>query len=126
MAHYANINTNNIVTQVIVAEQEFINSGLVGDPTSWIQTSYNTRGGIHYGPDGKPDDGMALRKNFASIGDTYDPVRDAFISPQPYTSWVLDEDTCLWNAPVPYPTDGEYYIWDEATLSWVMLQESTE
>ena len=125
MAHYANIDTNNVVTQVIVAEQEFINSGLVGDPALWIQTSYNTWGGVHYGSDGKPDGGVALRKNFASIGSTYDLVRDAFISPQPYTSWVLDEDTCLWNAPVPYPTDGEYYIWDEATLSWVMLKEST-
>lgn len=79
MAHFAQVDENDVVIQVIVAEQEFIDSGLVGDPASWIQTSYNTRGGIHYGPDGEPDGGIALRGNYASIGGTYDRVNDVFL-----------------------------------------------
>ena len=118
MAHFAKVE-NGVVTEVIVAEQDFIDSGAVGDPSSWVQTSYNTRGGIHYGPDGKPDGGVALRKNYAGIGFSYDPVLDAFIPPQPYPSWLLDTETCLWVPPVPYPDDGKPYYWDEATLSWV-------
>lgn len=117
MSHFAQIDENNIVTQVIVIEQETLNTGLWGDPTRWIQTSFNTRGGIHYGPDGQPDGGTALRKNYAGIGFTYDPVRDAFISPKPYNSWVLDEDTCQWNPPFPPPSE-EGYDWNESTLSW--------
>lgn len=120
MSHFAQINSDNVVTQVIVIEQETLNSGLWGDPSSWIQTSYNTRGGVHYGPDGQPDTGVALRKNYAGIGFTYDAGRDAFIPPQPFPSWVLDEDTCLWNAPVPMPTDGQIYVWDEDTVSWIV------
>jgi hypothetical protein len=120
MSHFAQINSDNVVTQVIVIEQETLNSGLWGDPASWIQTSYNTRGGVHYGPDGQPDTGVALRKNYAGIGFTYDAGRDAFIPPQPFPSWVLDEDTCLWNAPVPMPTDGQIYVWDEDTVSWIV------
>lgn len=89
MAHYAKVGDDGIVVEVIVAEQEFIDSGLVGDPAKWIQTSYNTHGGQH--PEGRP-----LRKNFAGIGYTYDPKRDAFIPPKPVGDYVLNEDTCLW------------------------------
>ena len=103
MSHFAKVE-DGIVTQVIVAEQDFIDSGAVGDPSSWVQTSYNTRGGVHYGQDGEPDGGVALRKNYAGIGYTYDAGRDAFYSAKPYTSWVLDEDTCFWRAPLPEPT----------------------
>ena len=117
MAHFAKVE-NGIVTQVIVAEQDFINTGAVGDPSSWVQTSYNTRGGVHYGQDGQPDGGVALRKNYAGIGYTYDAVRDAFYAPKPYTSWVLNETTCYWEAPTAMPTDGKRYTWNEETTSW--------
>ena len=110
MAHFAKVE-NGIVTQVIVIDQETLNTGLWGDPASWVQTSYNTQGGKH--PEGRP-----LRKNFAGIGYTYDAQRDAFIPPKPFNSWVLDEATCLWNAPTPMPTDGKMYTWDEDTTSW--------
>ena len=102
MSHFAKINNSNIVTQVIVAEQDFINSGAVGDSFLWVQTSYNKN----------------FRKNYAGIGYTYDEVRDAFIPPQPYNSWTLNEDTCQWQAPVAIPDDGKEYIWDEATTNW--------
>lgn len=115
MAHFAQIDDNNIVVQVIVAEQDFVNSGAVGDPSKWIQTSYNTHGGVH------KLGGMPLRKNYAGIGYTYDNVRDAFIAVKPFTSWTLNESTCLWEAPVPYPNDGEVYRWDEDTLSWQQI-----
>ena len=115
MAHFAQIDQNNIVTQVIVAEQDFIDSGAVGDPSKWIQTSYNTRAGQH--PEGKP-----LRKNYAGIGYSYDVVRDAFVPPKPYNSWQLNEDTCLWESPVPYPTDDKMYTWNEETLEWKELK----
>ena len=109
MSHFAQIDENNIVTNVIVAEQDFINSGAVGDPAKWIQTSYNTRGGIHYGPDGLPDGQLALRANYAGIGYIYDPVNDVFYAPQPYTSWTISAPTWIWQAPTPYPTDGKIY-----------------
>ena len=112
MSHFAKINEQNIVEQVIVAEQDVIDSGLFGNPTSWVQTSYNTHGGQH--PEGRP-----LRKNYAGIGYTYDAERDAFIPPKPFASWVLNEDTCLWESPTPMPQDGKRYNWDEATTSWV-------
>lgn len=118
MSHFAKVE-NGIVTEVLVISQEVVDSGMFGDPASFIQTSYNTRGGVHYGPDGKPDGGIALRKNYAGIGYSYDPVLDAFIPPQPYPSWSLNTQTCLWDPPVPYPNDGKTYIWDEDTLSWV-------
>jgi len=102
MSHFAKID-NNIVTQVIVAEQDFINSGLVGDSFNWVQTSYNGN----------------FRKNYAGVGFTYDSVRDAFIAPQPYASWLLNEDTCQWDSPTPYPTDDKRYNWNEDTTSWV-------
>ena len=111
MAHFAKVE-NGIVTQVIVIDQETLNTGNWGDPTSWIQTSYNTQGGQH--PEGRP-----LRKNYAGIGYTYDAGRDAFIPPKPFASWVLNETTCLWDSPVAMPTDDKMYRWDEATTSWV-------
>ena len=111
MAHFAKIE-NGVVVQVIVAEQDFINSGAVGSPAHWVATSYNTQGGTH------KLGGTPLRKNFAGIGYTYDANKDAFIPPQPYPSWVLDEQTCLWSAPVPLSPDCIYCDWDEATLSW--------
>jgi hypothetical protein len=115
MSHYAKIE-NGKVTQVIVAEEKFIStqSGL------WIQTSYNTRGGIHYNPQtGMPsiDQSSALRKNYASIGDIYDSVLDAFYIPQPFSSWTLNEETCVWEAPSQKPNTGNYY-WDEEQLQW--------
>lgn len=119
MAHFAKV-VDGIVTDVLVIEQDVVDSGLFGDPTLWVQTSYNTRGGVHYGPDGQPD-GPGLRKNYAGIGYTYDAIRDAFIPPKLYPSWVLNEETCLWDAPVPYPAEGGPYVWDEATLSWVAI-----
>jgi len=119
MAHFAQVDENNVVLQVLVIEQDVIDTGHFGDPASWIQTSYNTRGGVHYGPDNQPDGGVPLRKNYAGIGYIYDPVRDAFYAPQPYPSWILDENTCWWQPPVPFPTDGKNYAWDEATISWV-------
>ena len=112
MSHFAQIDDNNIVTQVIVAEQDFINSGAVGDPSKWIQTSYNTFGGQH------KNGGTPLRKNYAGIGYIYDSDRDAFYSQKPFNSWILNEDNCLWEAPTPYPTDGKFYSWNEDTLSW--------
>lgn len=98
MSHFAHIDENNVVDQVIVAEQAFIESGTVGNPSEWIQTSYNTRGGVHYDPDtNQPDSGTPLRKNFAGIGFAYDQVRDAFIPPKPEGEYALNESTCLWD-----------------------------
>ena len=106
MSHFAEIDNDNIVQRVIVAEQDFINSGAVGDSFRWVQTSYNNN----------------FRKNYAGKGYTYDKTRDAFISPQPYPSWLLDEDTCRWDAPTPMPDDGKMYDWDEDTTSWVIVE----
>jgi hypothetical protein len=126
MAHYAFLDTNNIVTEVIVGKDED------DDNTDWEQhygdfrgqmckrTSYNTHGGVH------TSDGTPYRKNYAGIGFTYDEARDAFIPPQPYPSWVLNEETCLWEAPVPYPTDGERYTWNEEDGEWVLQTPETE
>jgi len=125
MAHFAEIDENNIVTRVIVAEQDFINSGAVGDSSNWVQTSYNTRGGVHYAPDSsEADDGIALRKNYAGIGFTYDSDRDAFYAAQPYPSWTLNEDSCQWESPVPYPDDDEMYTWDEDKQSWDLIKRT--
>jgi hypothetical protein len=121
MAHYAKVK-DGVVTQVIVAEAEFFDTFVDDSPGEWIQTSYNTRGGVHYNPEtGEPDNGTPLRKNYAGIGFTYDFKKDAFIPPQPYASWTLNDDTCLWEAPVAYPDDGERYTWDEETTAWVAL-----
>jgi len=115
MSHFAQIDENNIVTQVIVIEQDVVDTGLFGDPNSWIQTSYNTSGGIHL------LGGTPLRKNYAGIGYTYDSTRDAFIPPKPFNSWTLNETTCLYEAPTTMPDDGKMYSWDEETTSWVEI-----
>ena len=131
MAHYAFIDSDNLVTQVIVGRDE---NDLGEGVTDWEtyygkvmgqvcrQTSYNTRGGVHY-TDGEPseDQTKALRFNYAGIGFTYDPERDAFIPPKPFESWVLDEDTCLWEAPLPYPDDAGSYSWNEDFLAWELI-----
>jgi len=110
MSHFAKV-LDGVVTQVIVAEPDFFQTFVDSSPGEWLQTSYNTRGGQH--PEGRP-----LRKNYAGLGYTYDRARDAFIPPQPYASWTLNEDTCLWDAPVAYPADGKAYRWDEDTTNW--------
>jgi hypothetical protein len=114
MSHFAKV-IDGIVEQVIVAEQDFIDT--MPDASAWVQTSYNTHGGVH------ATGGTPLRKNYAGIGFTYDAGRDAFIPPQPFASWQLNEDTCLWDAPVPYPGDGERYTWDEETINWLLVSE---
>jgi hypothetical protein len=110
MSHFAKI-VDGIVTQVIVAEPEFFQTFVDTSPGEWIQTSYNTHGGQH--PENRP-----LRKNYAGVGFTYDRDRDAFIPPQPYPSWTLNEDTCLWESPIAYPDDGKMYTWDEQNQTW--------
>ena len=135
MAHYAQLDVNNVVVTVFAGRDE---NDLAEGVTDWEiyyapdgftvkRTSYNTRGGVHY-TDGVPsaDQSKAFRFNYAGIGYTYDPERDAFIPPQPFESWLLDERTCLWDAPVDYPTDGETYFWDEDSLSWVELEPPIE
>ena len=104
MSHFAKLN-NNIVTEIIVSEQDFINSGAVGDSFLWVQTSYSG----------------SFRKNYAGVGHTYDKAKDAFIAPKPYPSWVLVEDTCQWEAPTAMPSDGKAYEWDEKTTTWVEI-----
>jgi hypothetical protein len=112
MSHFAKV-VDGVVTQVIVAEPEFFQTFVDSSPGEWIQTSYNTQGGVH------KLGGTPLRKNYAGIGFTYDRVKDAFIPPKLFASWVLNEDTCLWDTPVAMPDDGKVYQWDEATTSWV-------
>jgi hypothetical protein len=123
MAHFAQIDENNIVIQVTPGPDNWLTSP---DklPGTWIQTSYNTKAGVHYGSDGQPDGGVALRKNYAGVGYTYDSVRDAFIPPKPYNSWILNEDTCTWNPPTPLPEDDDEkdYQWNESTQSWDATQ----
>jgi len=129
LAHFAKLDSNNIVTFVTVGRQEddgqeAVLSSRTGDV--YKQTSYNTRGGVHY-TDGVPSENQskAFRKNYAGLGYTYDAGRDAFIPPKPFASWVLNEDTCLWDAPVAMPEDAgtgeppKRYTWDEETISWV-------
>ena len=120
MGHFAKV-VDGKVTQVIVAEPEFFQTFVDSSPGQWLQTSYNTRGGVHYQPDSETpsaDQSKALRKNYAGVGYAYDAAKDAFIPPQPFASWTLDDATCLWNAPVAMPADGKPYAWDEATQSW--------
>lgn len=124
MAHFAKV-VSGTVTQVIVAEPEFFETFVDTSPGEWIQTSYNTRGGVHYQANSNEpsdDQSKALRKNYAGIGYTYDAQRDAFIPPKPFESWVLDETSCLWYAPSPYPDDGERYTWNESTTSWDQVE----
>ena len=127
MGHFAKV-SNGIVTKVIVAEADFFNNFVDDSPGQWIQTSYNTRGGVHYKPntnEPSEDQSKALRKNYAGIGYAYDSTRDAFIPPQPFNSWTLNEDTCLWDSPVPYPADGKLYKWNEELVNWeeVIIEE---
>lgn len=112
MAHFAHI-TNGIVDQVIVIEADVLATGHWGDPSEWVQTSYNTVGGVH------SNGGTPLRKNFAGIGFSYDSVRDAFIPPKDFASWVLNENTCQWEPPTAMPSDGKRYVWRESDTSWV-------
>lgn len=114
MSHFAQINSDHTVIQVIVAEQDVIDLGLFGDPAAWIQTSYRTHGGQH--PEGRP-----LRKNYASVGYMYDSDRDAFIPPKPYASWILNEETCLWQAPIARPQDNNSYVWSEDLQQWMLV-----
>lgn len=116
MAHFAKC-VNGVVVDVIKAEQDFIDN--LEDKHLWVQTSYNTLGGVHYHPETlQPDNLPAFRKNYATIGGTYDPVLDAFIPPKPLPSFVLNTETCLWEPPVEKPQDGLEYEWHEGTLSW--------
>jgi hypothetical protein len=117
MSHFAQLDENNVVTRVLVIEQDVIDTGLFGEPSSFVQTSYNTRAGIHV------LGGTPLRKNYAGIGYTYDSIRDAFIPPKPYDSWTLDESTCLWEAPVALPDPEKRYSWDESTCNWIEITE---
>ena len=112
MAHFAKV-VDGKVSQVIVAEPEFFDTFVDSSPGAWIQTSYNTIGGQH------TQGGTPLRGNYAGIGYTYDQTNDVFYAPQPFASWVLNNTTWTWEAPVAYPTDGKIYQWDEATTKWV-------
>ena len=117
MAHYAKI-IDGIVSTVIVAEAEFFDTFVDSSPGTWLQCSYNTRGNVHYGQDGQPDNGVVLRGNYPGIGYTYDATNDVFYAPQPYPSWILNNTTWLWEAPVAMPTDGKIYKWNESIANW--------
>jgi hypothetical protein len=118
MGHFAKV-VDGKVTQVIVAEPDFFNTFVDPELGQWIQTSYNTRGNIHYAPNtNEPDGGIALRGNYAGIGYTYDDVNDVFYPPKPFNSWVLSTETWNWMPPVAYPNDDKFYVWDEDTVSW--------
>ena len=118
MGHFAKVVDGKVVN-VIVAEPEFVNTFVDSSPGEWIQTSYNTRGNVHYNPDSNEPSGKpALRGNYAGIGFIYDRTTDVFYAPQPYPSWTLNNTTWTWEAPSPYPTDGKIYRWDESTTSW--------
>ena len=142
MAHFAKVKSRKVL-EVIVAEQDFINALPKETGVKWIQTSYNTKGGIHYGwedvtipdypvKDGEPitfktqqpyaDGGVPLRKNYAAVGYTYDTGRDAFYAPKPFASWTLNEDTCIWEPPTPMPDDDKLYQWDESKKEWVVVE----
>jgi hypothetical protein len=127
MSYYAKVR-DEIVVDVIRADAEFFNTFVDSSPGTWLQTSYNTRGGVHYLPDSdtpSPDQSKALRKNYAGIGFTYDATRDAFIPPKPFASWVLDDFSCTWIPPIPYPNDGNWYVWDEQIQNWVEYPKPT-
>jgi hypothetical protein len=132
MAHYVKV-VDGTVVNGIVAEPEFFDTFVDSSPGEWIKTSYNMRGGVYYDPaTGEPhadqagmiaaDEGRQ-RKNYAGLGYTYDRTRNAFIPPKPFASWTLNEDSCLWEPPVAYPTDGKMYRWDEETTNWVEVTE---
>ena len=122
MAHFAEVDENNIVLRVLVVDDSQESNGqnflanTLGLGGTWIKTSYNTNAGVHR------NGGTPLRKNYAGIGYTYDSERDAFIAPKPYPSWILDEETCVYEAPVAMPTEGRY-TWNEETTSWDLITE---
>lgn len=122
MAYFAELDDNNTVTRVLAVDNSYENQGehflanTLGLGGRWVQTSYNTHGGVHV------NGGTPLRKNYAGVGFTFDEQRDAFIPPQPFPSWLLDEGSCLWQPPVPYPSDGQEYVWDEGSLAWVVVE----
>ena len=123
MGHYAKV-VDGTVSTVITAKEDFFATFVDSSPGTWIKTSYNTRGGIHYEPNVNPpvpsaDQSKAIRANYAGIGYTYDQANDVFYAPQPYPSWTISAPAWQWQPPVPYPDDGKMYVWDEATLSWV-------
>ena len=121
MGHFAKI-LNGIVQQVIVAEPDFFDTFVDSSPGEWIQTSYNTRGNVHYLPNSNEPSGQpALRGNYAGIGYIYDAVNDVFYPPKPFDSWLLNESTWLWEPPVTYPDDGNLYLWDEETINWKII-----
>jgi len=120
MSHFAQIDDNNTVTQVIVAEQDVIDSGLFGPKEKWIQTSYNTQAGVHL------QGGTPLRKNYAGIGYTYNAELDAFVPPKPYASWTLNEQSCQWQAPTPMPQEeGKMFSWNEDNQAWQEIASPT-
>jgi hypothetical protein len=122
MAHFAKV-VNGLVTKVIVAEPEFFQNFVDDSPGLWVQTSYNTKGGVHINPEtGEPsaDQSKALRKNYAGVGDVYDRHLDAFYNPKPYPSWTLNEESCTWIAPKPAPEGDGIYYWDETLGDWVL------
>jgi hypothetical protein len=126
MSHFAKVE-NGVVTDVIVAEQDFIDT--LPDKDNWIQTSYNTRGGVHYLPDSdtpSEDQTKALRANYAGLGMTYDVENDVFYGVQPFTTWILNRTTWVWESPVPRPEDGKRYRWDDETVSWIEVQPRTQ
>jgi hypothetical protein len=134
MAHFAEIDENNKVLRVLVVADEHEDNGhhFLSNELNlggvWIQTSYNTRGGIHFNfntNEQSLDQSKAFRKNFAQIDYTYDEERDAFIAPKPFTKWVLNEETCIWEAPVPYPTDGLTYVWNNNKEEWEEYNDTT-
>jgi hypothetical protein len=133
VSHWAELDENNIVVRVLVGDNNDPNGDegyqwLIDNLGGlWVKTSYNTKNGIYYSDlDNRipsADQSKALRKNYASVGYTYNKDKDAFIPPKPYDSWLLDEDTCWWEAPVPHPTDDKMYTWDEDTTSWVEIKQ---
>jgi hypothetical protein len=125
MAHFAKVK-DGIVEQVIVAEPDFFDTFVDTTAGEWIQTSYNTRGGVHYEPNSETpsaDQSKALRYNYAGDGFHYDKIADAFYPPQIYPSWILNTNTYLWEPPVAYPSDGGLYVWNETTQSWDAVTE---
>ena len=119
MGNYAKVFENKVI-DVIVADASFFDTFVDTSPGTWLQTSYNTRGGVHYGQDGQPDGGIALRANFAGLNYTYDLTNDVFYAPQPYPSWTISAPTWLWQPPVPLPLTGGPYVWDESTQTWIL------
>ena len=127
MAHFAKLDKNNVVVFVTAGrDEDEHNEQELTDRTGDVykRTSYNTKGGVHYNPvTGQPseDQSKAFRKNYAGVGYSYDQQKDAFIPPKPFNSWILDENACLWQSPIPYPTDSNLYEWNEQNLSWDLI-----